>query len=234
MSKPELPSAFVVINLEQNNPKQATEVSAVPLAKYDFNAASLKDLKGIKLNSTAPRLLPGPFGNALELDRRIGCEYFDISLPKAASESYTFSAWVNVNAIPGNMRGKLILTILATKSFYLAIKDYEVAVAQGKPKMQLKSDRLITPEQWENIVLTTGSSGSKLYINGRQAGSSGTKLNVKTDSKLRIGAEWRLQHHRQFRGQLDEINIYGRALTAEEIMTLYKSGLQKIQNWRKK
>ncbi len=232
MGKPELPSAFVVINLEQNNPKAATGVSTVPLAKYDFNAVSLKDLKGIKLNSTAPRLRPGPFGNALELDRRIGCEYFDISLPKTASGNYTFSAWAKVNTVP--ISGKLSCTLLASKNVYLAIKDYEVSVTQVKPKMRLKSDRLITPEQWENIVLTTNSSGTKLYINGRLAGSSGTKLNVKTDSKLRIGAEWKLQHHRQFRGQLDEINIYGRALTTEEIITQYRSGLQKIQNWRKK
>lgn len=85
--------------------------------------------------------------------------------------------------------------------------------------------------QWYHIAVTTSGSFSALYINGEQIGSLVTPTSISsvdwdriTTSSLKIGAD---PHGNPafpidyFKGKLDDIRIYNRALTSQEIKAIY-------------
>jgi len=58
--------------------------------------------------------------------------------------------------------------------------------------------------------------------------SSNTKINTEARERLEIGRYW--DEYRYFEGKIDEVMIYNRALSAEEISTLYNKYMKKKEN----
>ena len=98
------------------------------------------------------------------------------------------------------------------------------------------ASRVITSSQWFHIAMTSDGtrSGSKLYINGAEQpifGDAGTwatvlgKLRVSTGSQnsgpVNDSSTW---WNQGFKGYMDDIRIYSRALSASEVAILYSSG----------
>ncbi len=85
--------------------------------------------------------------------------------------------------------------------------------------------------EWINFVATTDSNGSKIYINGEEKSSNNFFINntIVTGKDLSIGvnvsgngiAPFKDNNIGYFNGKIDEVRIYNRALTAEEIGSLY-------------
>ncbi len=72
---------------------------------------------------------------------------------------------------------------------------------------------------WHHLVLTTDGSASNIYVDGDLI-SSGSGLDPNFTS-VRVGARYTTTSF--FVGTMDEIALYGRALTATEINSLYKA-----------
>jgi hypothetical protein len=77
---------------------------------------------------------------------------------------------------------------------------------------------------WSHLVLTYDGSNVKLYINGTLA-SSGAKTGKLgyTDSSLRIGLGIPGNSLQYFKGWIDDVRIYNRAITPAEVSTLYSN-----------
>ncbi|MHC4570956.1 MAG: LamG-like jellyroll fold domain-containing protein [Planctomycetota bacterium] len=86
----------------------------------------------------------------------------------------------------------------------------------------------ITDATWHFIVATFESGTMKIYIDGAMRASktaSFSSINV-TQESLFIGQE---NSSNYFRGMIDDVRIYGRALSASEIQQLYLDGLPDLQ-----
>ncbi len=86
------------------------------------------------------------------------------------------------------------------------------------------------PEAWHHAALTYDSSAGqvKVYLDGQpihtESCSIGT-LHNNTTAKLRIGNfDGTSPNYRPFNGNIDEVVIYTRKLSSEEIQDLYKTG----------
>ncbi len=87
---------------------------------------------------------------------------------------------------------------------------------------------------WINFVTTTDSSGSKIYINGEEKASNNYFINntYVTGKDLAIGvnvsgngvAPFTDSNVGYFKGIVDDIRVYNRALTEAEIQLLYHEG----------
>ncbi len=84
--------------------------------------------------------------------------------------------------------------------------------------------------QWQHIAVTwdggASASGVHIYINGSEVESyrtsiDGVALSGDTGTNIRIGA--REDGRFMFGGQMDEVSIYDRELSEEEVMALYDS-----------
>ena len=88
---------------------------------------------------------------------------------------------------------------------------------------------------WHHIVMTVDSSGNKIYKDGSQVttgityqvGTSATQkwFNIFTADRLNIGnTTYNNFTGGYFNGSLDEIGVWSRALSAQEVAQLYNSG----------
>ena len=74
--------------------------------------------------------------------------------------------------------------------------------------------------KWYHVVMTFDSGTGRVYINGKlDAEKTGLPSLVTNDYHLVIGAAW----NDYFNGIIDEVRIYNRALTPEEISDLYNN-----------
>ena len=79
----------------------------------------------------------------------------------------------------------------------------------------------VTTSNWTYIVLTHDGVNSKIYQNGQLISNNLANFNANNcqGGNLLIGATW--QYSNCFNGQLDDIGIWNRALTQQEITNLY-------------
>ena len=76
---------------------------------------------------------------------------------------------------------------------------------------------------WYLVVYTYGKQSSKLYIDGEMITSFVTKNKIgKNKDDLFLGRKDNAQYPYWFNGVMDEIRIYNRTLSADEVTELYE------------
>jgi len=240
MGKIDNPESCVVIKLEPENETVGQVSDDKLIARWNFSGSGKKVVDSSPgksnfgmLNSNIPTRSPSPFGSSLNLNRRIGCEFFEVPNWSGTTETFTFSAWVNIDPVNSIQRGKLPYVLLSGKDSILRISDYMFNVVQGNPKMQIRSNRLLTPAEWEYVTLVVNKSGTHLYINGRIAGQSNVKFFLPpSGSSLRIGTTQNIKFHCQYRGLIANMEVFNRTMDSKEIMSRYQEGLKKIHFYK--
>ena len=93
---------------------------------------------------------------------------------------------------------------------------------QGGTNRMATPANSVTYNTWSHIALTYDGSVSRLYVNGAlQATSSAFSMTF--NNALRLGYSTNNSDSR-FSGLLDEVSLYNRALSVEEILAIYNSG----------
>jgi hypothetical protein len=96
---------------------------------------------------------------------------------------------------------------------------------EGTHHYLVSASGLLTPGVWQNVALTYDGSVGTIYLNGTPVTSEAlgsftplTSFNLLVGGRTTFGS---VQYPRNsFSGQIDELSIYGRALTQEEILSL--------------
>ncbi len=101
-----------------------------------------------------------------------------------------------------------------------AISDWNLVNAK------LVSNQVLALDTWYQVAFTYDGSTMALYVNGELDNTKASTLGIGQPSSFNrtIGAMAMSPHNYNFRGDLDEVSIYDRALTAEEIATHYNGG----------
>lgn len=94
---------------------------------------------------------------------------------------------------------------------------------------------VVTPGEWHHIAGTYDGTKLQLYVDGMAWGNprfnSGTILPMLTNSYLAIGSEDGRTTcpfcigNRYFKGQIEEVEVFNRALTASEIQSIFAAGI---------
>ena len=85
--------------------------------------------------------------------------------------------------------------------------------------------------QWYHTVITYDGTTVKSYLNGVYIGSKNTTLNTTATTNINVGC--RNNNSAYFLGKLDDIGVWNRALTQQEITNLYNGtsvGLNEFNN----
>lgn len=100
--------------------------------------------------------------------------------------------------------------------------------------------RLLNDGQWHHVAATFANDGSpsaadiKLYVDGSPetiSGSQGVTINTTTSGNVKIGSD---VQNRFWKGELDEIRVYNRALTAAEVLALAQSTDTSTLAWQRR
>lgn len=189
-----------------------------------------------------PQWVNGRYGKALDFN---GVNSY-VSIPDSPSlriQSFTLTAWIYMTLRPyqhGNRHSAIInklyfqISGIGTKGYKLQFEDPSssddnLVVTIGDDISQrflvkYNSINDLTLNQWHQIVGTWNGSIASIYIDGqlKSSESTGAYTVVHDDTPLALGTEvtsgvkdvW-------FNGLIDEAMVFNRALSAEEVQSLY-------------
>ncbi len=191
---------------------------------YSFDAGSggsAADSSGSANTGTlsGPSWVPGKTGTALSFDGVNDWVTIADSVSLDLSTGMTIEAWVKPQG--GNWR----TVALKERSGGLAYALYS-NTDTGRPSGEVRTSTsnetrgpaALPSGTWSHLAATYDGSTLRLYVNGAQVSSkSATGALANGSGPLRVGgnsvwAEW-------FSGQIDDLRVYNRALTASQLQT---------------
>jgi len=138
----------------------------------------------------------------------------------------TISSWINPNTLhDGGILTKKPTSGTAYNYYYrlTAAGGINFGVTLGTTLRVYSANTQLSPGMWSHIVGTYDGTSLKLYVDGTYFGKadySGTM--TPTDNYLIIGSEY--IGYRPFNGNISNVKIYNRALSATEVQQLYNQG----------
>ncbi|ENR6547370.1 MSHA biogenesis protein MshQ [Vibrio cholerae] len=234
--------------LPRSNPLNAC--SPAPIAVYQLDEAqwngqagqvknSVSDtlhgraINGATTNNTAPALPVdlnnmGTCGYGVFIGNQN--QYVDIphNQQLSFSERLTVSAWVYPVSRP---TGDGLHTIVAKDDNYEFHLDSQGRVywywaTSNNNANSLRTTQSIPLNTWSHITIRydrnlSGNQRQRIYINGVAVASNNDSRALRTNTlNLEIGRDFNFDS-RSFNGRIDEVTIYGSALTDEQILSLY-------------
>ncbi len=213
----------------------------------DISGTTATDRSGFGNNGTltsGPTVTSGMVGQALNFDG--SNDYVSVGdsavfTPSGSGASISVSAWVRLESLPssGSSYGIVAKDDFGTpadRSWSIVVLSaggiqwLVSQVSDGATRMLISpTTNTLTLGAWTHIVSVYNGSDDTgyVYFNGVQdATTNTTALTGIFDSAIpvRIGAIDNSGVARFFDGQIDEVRIYNRALSAAEIIELYNAG----------
>ncbi|PKH40185.1 Glucose/arabinose dehydrogenase, beta-propeller fold [Nocardioides alpinus] len=170
----------------------------------------------------------GRYGGALVFDGTNDMVSVADSASLDLTTGMTLSAWVRPTTL-----GSWRQVLLKERPQGLTYALYATGNASGRPNATLaigNTDREVNAPSalaanvWTHLAATYDGAVARLYVNGTQVATRNQAGTLVTSTgALRIGGnavwgEW-------FAGTIDDVRVYGRALTAAEVQTVRGSGL---------
>lgn len=207
---------------------------------------TIHDLSGKKNHGTIggnPQWTAGKYGSCLDFDG--GGDYVDMGVTDGIfteSDPVTISVWINPSSFGDNDQGRIIDRATGWYGPYFRVNSYNNLIFQvdGSTDLQAVSvDDCIVLNTWQHVVATwdgtTNCAGVFLYVNSIDVTSSrqnGVSLVDNSSAALRIGSMANVAA-REFDGQIDNVMIFDRALSAAEIKSLYQEPWQ-LFDWQRR
>ncbi len=168
-------------------------------------------------SGSAIAYIPGKYGKALLFNGINQFVNFKSNAP-IISNQISVSYWVNSND-PG-LKYPIYFQQQNGGSFGFAIKDKLIGFFLALPGFDGYFDSSFQMNSWYHIVGVYDGTSIKFYLNGTFKGSilyTGNTQFTGFDDFLQIGYD--LDFY--WKGSIDELRIYNRALTQEEVTQLY-------------
>ena len=142
-------------------------------------------------------------------------------------ESWSVAVWVKRTGDSAGLAGIINNgDCIGSPSFDIHMGPTEVSSisvdTDGVSQMAEISDVQVAQDKWEHVAMVYDGSSLKMYLNAQEVSSIGVSGAIEnTQCATNIGA----QHagYDYFEGYMDEIYIYERAITPEDITTLYSN-----------
>jgi len=174
----------------------------------------------------------GKLGKALEFDGGSN-DYVSVPNNGLGLTSWTISAWVYPYILGSDYYVIVVNSSNAQNYFFQIENQSEIEggfYADGSWRYVTSSGADLQANTWQHVIFSFNNTtkNAKLYVNSEEKGSAQLNFTPTPDNtnNLWIGTDG--VSYDYFPGKIDEVRIYDRALGANEIEALYKSGMAKI------
>ncbi|MDA3792639.1 MAG: hypothetical protein PF545_03140, partial [Elusimicrobia bacterium] len=216
--------------------REWSQVASVDaFARWHFGDGGLDETEsGYHLTySTGATETAGRMGKGLDMDGNFGYGWSSTNTVNGTYNAMTVEAWVKADAVEdldrliGNTLNNGVVSN-QTFNLYITGTDLKINFAEdGGGNFSAVSDSALTAGEWTHIAGVYNGAHVLLYINGEQQVSSSTLTGnlYNVDNPVTIGA-WSDgaggNASNFFDGVIDEVGIYGSALTPAEILAHYQ------------
>lgn len=213
----------------------AASTSTGLVAAYNFEEASgttVFDASGKGNHGTisgATRSQWGKFGSTLYFDGTNDWVTINDSASLDLAAGMTLEAWIFPTDTMDDWRCVLLKERDGGQAYSLLANSSSnqpsAVVRIGNVDHILPGGPRLTPRSWAHLAVTYDGVTERLYINGNQVSSKTLSGSIQaSNGVLRIGGN-SIQGN-FFKGQIDEVRIYNRALTASEIQADMNTTIQ--------
>jgi hypothetical protein len=144
----------------------------------------------------------------------------------SAQQSFSLVAWARPSSLPGHWAGLLAKSREAASAWYgLYISPDNHWTFRGPDDSKNVTGGAVTPDTWQQVVAVQDAKTQTrtLYVNGTQVASGAALQPADATGPLWIGQG--NADEEGFAGGLDEIRIYNRALSPDDIAKLFAAPL---------
>jgi uncharacterized delta-60 repeat protein len=188
---------------------------------------------------------PGEVGQAFNFNGNGSGQYVAVTGNSIIQGPRTIEGWVNPNPNPNHGYGIYGLPII-TFGFGTSAGDtfgiagalilgapspsgcYGLYVQDVSTESYYVSTATVTPGVWNHVALTYDGQTVRFFINGQAAGQVEDHLNAYPLNIATIGGNTTTTHNENsqdsFSGEIDELSLYNRALSAQEIQSIFQAG----------
>lgn len=206
-----------------------------PLDTRDFFSTlstSVADRSGNNLTGTlvnTPTRVAGKLGQALKFTSASSQQVTVAANAAMNLTAVTASAWIKATSFPNAYNG-ILQRGNSTAYYEYFVKSNGKIAMYLLPTVQVSYDgtgaTTLVANTWYHVVMTYDSTqGLKGYVNAVLDGSAAANGNIGSTNglTLAIGNDF-FTAGRFFNGVIDDVHLYNRALTANEVNQLYREG----------
>lgn len=186
-------------------------------------------LHGTLTNFTATTTTIGRIGQALEFDGTN--DYVTVESPNMPTQDLTIAFWAKVSSFSNGPTAIMISNGSGTENeiwfgFHSSSGAPGISVDGA---LAIYGSTGIGLNNWGHVAFTRAGSSGKIYLNGEEIGTvtDGDTLNFSTCPLyfgLDVDSGCATGPGNYLKGLLDDVRIYNRALSAEEVKRLYTAG----------
>jgi hypothetical protein len=145
------------------------------------------------------------------------------------TDEITISAWVYPVTWGDTDVGRIVSKGYYDDAAYRFVIDKDLLTTAGLlfhdgDEWEVSNTNIISLNTWQHVAVTTNSSTITFYVNGKdQGGNVGTHTLNSNNQPLVVGAGSTVEY--EFNGTIDDVMVFNRSLSPEEIRQLYLKGL---------
>ena len=216
-------------------PVLSQDVNEGIIAYWDFNENDGETASDVTGNGHDGTLMGDPqwtkdgkYGGAIEFDQ-IGDE---VNVPfhkDLNQETFSICAWANVDPASANHRAVVSSRDEPPTSGYIIYatpgNTWQFWTGDGVTPWVSIQGPAVNLGDWDHLVGTYSDGKQMFYVNGEFVGETDSTPNFNSEQEFLIGAgaNERATHEYLFKGILDEVRLYDRVLTENEIAAVMDS-----------
>lgn len=205
------------------------------VAYWDFNEISGNTASDVTGNGHDGTLIGDPqwtndgkFGGALEFDG----EGDEVDVPFHADlnqEVFTITAWANVDSGSANHRAVVSSRADFPQRGFIFYAEpgntWQFWIGAGANHWKPVQGPAVNLDDWDHLAGTYADGNHKFYVNGEFVGEENFDISVNPEEEFLIGAgaNETAAHNYRFVGKIDEVRVYDRVLTEDEIGAVMES-----------
>ncbi|MEK6939605.1 MAG: LamG domain-containing protein [Nanoarchaeota archaeon] len=175
-------------------------------------------------------VVPGKIGQALQFDGVNDVLFwFDVPSLELGAADFTFEGWVKVENPSSPTQALVAKRSGYTFGFGPGCAPGDICFVGGVGALA-KSD--IVPNEWAHIAVVRSGSKVTFFVNGNPKNGTSQSFSFipDTPSLFTVGAQGLVYPNfwLYFKGAIDELALYKRALTTTELKALYDAGVKGI------
>jgi photosystem II stability/assembly factor-like uncharacterized protein/PKD repeat protein len=133
------------------------------------------------------------------------------------TNTITFTAWIKPDAVQKDYSGIIFLRGSSTANGISVMQNLDLRYHWNNSNWWWSSGLHLIPNQWNHIALVVSALNTTIYLNGISAVNSiANNFEAFTDA-IKLGVDGNNGTNRNFKGEMDEVCIYNRSLSQNEI-----------------